>query len=362
MRKVGYFSPMPPAATGVADYSAALLPYLRALGLVEVNPATCEVGIYHIGNNLLHREIYERALARPGIVVLHDATLNHFYLGLNDRNAYLTEFISNYGEWALSTAETLWEERARAGADPRYFEYPMLKRIVLAAKAVIVHNPLAAKVVREHVPEASVVEIPHLFVMPKMVSDRKTFRESLRLNAHTLLVGAFGHQRETKRLPVLVRAFDLAVRAGTDARLLISGEFVSKTYARAIEPLLGESVLRTGYLAEEDFWRYAAATDVCVNLRYPTAAETSGMAIRMMGIGKPVVFTNDAAIERFPQNSCLRVDVGPAEEEMLAGYIAWLAREPEAGAAIGRNAAAHIAVEHAPEKIAAAYWDVINTV
>src|SRR6476660_4134158 len=100
MKGVGYYSPMPPALTGVADYSAALLPYLRELGPVELNPATCDVGIYHIGNNPLHREIYERALIEPVVVVLHDATLQHFYLGLLDRNAYLNEFNSNYGEWS----------------------------------------------------------------------------------------------------------------------------------------------------------------------------------------------------------------------------------------------------------------------
>jgi len=362
MKRIGYFSPMPPARTGVADYSAALLPYLQKLGPVEVNPAVCDVGIYHIGNNPLHGEIYERALAQPGVVVLHDAVLHHLFLNLFDQKTYLSEFIFNYGEWSEGLGQELWRERAQSGADPRYFSYPMLKRILLAAKTVIVHNPLAASIAREQAPHTPVVEIPHLFVPPKIPSDTEQFRESLGLMPRTLLVGAFGHQRETKRLPVLLRAFDLARRAGADARLLISGEFVSKIYARSIESLLDESVLRTGYLDEADFWRYAAATDLCVNLRYPTAAETSGMAIRMMGIGKPVAFTNDATVEHNPQNACLRVDMGPAEIEMLAGYITWLAREPEAGRAIGQNAAAHIARAHSPELVAAAYWQVINTV
>ena len=180
------------------------------------------------------------------------------------------------------------------------------------------------------------------------------------VSPRTLLVGAFGHHRETKRLPTLIRAFDRAVRAGAAARLLISGEFVSPGHARAVEAMLGPAVLRTGYLREPEFWRYAAAADLCVNLRYPSAAESSGMAIRMMGIGKAVAFTNDAAIARYPENSCLRVDAGPAEEEMLAGFITWLSREPEAAQAIGRNAAAHIAAAHNPERVAAAYWEVLK--
>ena len=63
----------------------------------------------------------------------------------------------------------------------------------------------------------------------------------------------------------------------------------------------------------------------------------------MMGIGKPVIFTAGEAIARIPENACLRLDVGPDEEKMLAGYIAWLAGNREAGVEIGRRAAAHIA-------------------
>ena len=60
---VGFFSPLPPARTGVADYSAALLAELRRHGRVEVAPARCDVALYHLGNNGLHAEIYRRAIA-----------------------------------------------------------------------------------------------------------------------------------------------------------------------------------------------------------------------------------------------------------------------------------------------------------
>lgn len=362
MKAISYYSPLPPAATGVAGYSAALLPYLRALGPVKVN-APGGVPLYHIGNNALHGEIYDRALAEPGVVVLHDAVLHHFLLGRLTAEAYRAEFAFNYGEWSAGLAGELWRERARSGADARYFAYPMIKRITATARAVIVHNPLAAALVRAHAARARIIEIPHLFVKPELppASETARFRESRGLGPRTLLVAAFGYQRETKRLPVLIKAFDLAARAGADARLLISGEFVSASYARAVESLLDAAVLRTGRLSEEDFWRYAAAADLCVNLRYPCAGETSGIAIRLMGIGKPVVFTNDASTSRIPDTACLRVDAGAAEIEMLAGYISWLARQPEAAREIGRRAAAHIASAHTPERAAAAYWEAIKT-
>jgi len=359
--KVGFFSPMPPALTGVADYSAALLPLLRSLGTVEVAPEKCDVALYHVGNNALHREIYQRALIQPGIVVLHDAVLQHLLLGTLSADQYVEEFAYNYGESSRAQGRQLWEQRARSGADARYFAHPMLKRIATVSRAIIVHNPAAAALVHKHAPQTPVVEIPHLFEPPVLPSPGETrrFRESLGIGEQTLLIGTFGHQRETKRLSVLLRAFECAGRI--DARLLVSGDFVSRALESAVAPLLQHPrILRTGYLPEAEMWRYAAATDVCINLRYPSAAETSGIAVRMMGIGKPVIFTASGALGRIPENACLRVPVGSDEEEMLAGYISWLAANRPAAAEIGKRAAAHVREHHAPEKVAREYWSVLS--
>ncbi|MBZ5601108.1 MAG: glycosyltransferase family 4 protein [Acidobacteriia bacterium] len=356
--KLGFFSPLPPAQTGVADYSAALLAELRKHGEVVVN-GDGHVALYHIGNNHLHREIYARAIVKPGVAVLHDAVLNHFFLGTLDPRAYAEEFIYNYGEWSRDLAENLWRNRARSAADPRYFEYPMLKRITTVSRAVVVHNPAAARAVARHAPDARIFEIPHLFVPPQIPDAVATlrFRDSLGLNPRTLLVAVFGHLRESKRIPAVLRAMQQAWSAGADARLLIAGAFASSDLERSLTPLLSDPrIIRTGHLPEPDFWRYAAAMDLCVNLRFPTGGESSGIAIRMMGIGKPVVFTTGEEIARIPADACLRVDPGAAEEEMLAGMIVWLAADREAGIEIGRRAAEHIAREHAIEKVAGCYW------
>jgi len=80
----GFYSPLPPARTGVADYAAALLAALRGRGRVEIAPARCDVALYHLGNSAQHAAIYRRAIERPGVVVMHDAVLNHFYVGQLD--------------------------------------------------------------------------------------------------------------------------------------------------------------------------------------------------------------------------------------------------------------------------------------
>jgi glycosyltransferase involved in cell wall biosynthesis len=355
---------MPPASTGVADYAAALVRSLEKSGDVRVN-ATSDVNLYHVGNNQLHATIYDRALEHPDVIVLHDAVLQHFFLGRLTAEQYIEEFVFNYGEWSRGLAEDLWQNRARSGADPRYFSWPMLKRIATSARAVIVHNPAAAAIVEKHSPDAKIFEIPHLFEAPASLPDQietLRFRDELGLGSKTLLVGAFGHQRETKRLPVVLRALERAQSAGADARLLIAGAFASTDLERSMaESLRDPKILRTGYLSEADFWRYAAATDVCVNLRFPTAAETSGIAIRMMGAGKTVLFSDGDEIARIPRNACLRVETGAAEEEILAGYFVWLAANRHIAEEIGQHAAAHIAVHHSPEKVAELYWNALKT-
>ena len=62
---VGFYSPLPPARSGVADYAAALLAELRRHGNVEIAPRRCDVALYHLGNNPLHAGIYERRWSVP---------------------------------------------------------------------------------------------------------------------------------------------------------------------------------------------------------------------------------------------------------------------------------------------------------
>ncbi|MCS7316202.1 MAG: hypothetical protein NZ554_12070, partial [Bryobacteraceae bacterium] len=165
--KIGFFAPMPPAPTGVAHYGERLLGELRRFAEVELNARRADVFLYHLGNNQLHREIYRRALECPGVVVLHDAVLHHFFLGASERADYIEEFVYNYGEWSRGLAESFWAGRSRSAADPRYFRFPMLRRIAEVSRAVVVHNPAAARMVREHAPQARVVEIPCPVWLPR---------------------------------------------------------------------------------------------------------------------------------------------------------------------------------------------------
>ncbi len=358
----GFFSPLPPARTGVADYAAALLAELRRHGHVEVAPTRCDRALYHLGNNGLHAEVYRRAIQSPGVVVLHDAVLNHFFLGQLSEAQYVDEFVYNYGEWNRALGRELWRARAGSAADERYFRYPMLKRAAERARAVVVHNPAAAAAVREHAGGARVVEIPHLFAPPQLPDEAavERYRASLDVPPGTFLFGVFGYLRESKRVAAVLEAYAAVHAQVPRTQLLIAGRFVSTDLERAVAPMLGASgVLRLPYLAEREFWLAARAVDACINLRYPAAGESSGIAVRMMGIGKPVLLTEGLESAPFPEDAYLRIAAGPAERDSLRHHMVLLTSFADVARTIGQRGAAHIAAHHRVEHIGKRFWDLL---
>jgi glycosyltransferase involved in cell wall biosynthesis len=359
---VGFHSPLPPARTGVADYAASLLRALRKRGRVEVEPPAADVRLYQIGNNTLHAAIYQRALAEPGVVLLHDALLQHLFFGTLDEARYVEEFVYNYGQWHEGLALDLWRSRSGSGMREEFYRYPMLRRLVERSLALVVHNAAAARIVKEHAAAANVAEIPHLFDPPELPSPAEVerYRDRLGLRPSHFTFGLFGYLRESKRVMPLLRAFDRVRRAHPQARLLVAGSFVSQDLERAAGPLLaGEGVQRVGHLAERDFWRAAAAADACVNLRYPSAGETSGISIRLMGLGKPVLVTESEENAGFPDYACMRIDAGAAEEEMLTASMLSLCIQSGLAREIGRHAADHIRSHHAADRIAELFWETL---
>ncbi|HWQ52728.1 MAG TPA: hypothetical protein VN442_03525 [Bryobacteraceae bacterium] len=359
--RAGFFAPLPPARTGVADYAAALLAQLRCFGDVVPNAREADACLYHLGNNQIHHGIYRQAIEHPGVAVLHDAVLQHFFLGSLDEGAYVEEFVYNYGEWHRGLAREMWRRRA-ASLAAKYFEYPMLRRIAERSRAVVVHNPAAAEMVRRHAPAARIIEIPHLW-QPEPAppaAEVLRFRERLGIAPGAFVFGVFGYLRESKRLIPILQAYAELRRALPQAILMVAGDFVSQDLARAAAPLLAApGVVRTPWLEPSAFRVAAAAGDACVNLRYPAAGETSGITVRLMGLAKPVILTTADENRRYPDSACLRVDPGPSEPAMLWHHMVLVARFPLLAREIGAHAAAHIAQHHDAGRAAELYWKTL---
>jgi hypothetical protein len=344
---LGFYSPLPPARTGVADYSAALLRTLQQRLSVRTN-RDGDVNLYHLGNNQLHAPIYKRALERPGAVILHDAVLHHFALGYFPRQAYIDEFTYNYGAWQRDLAATLWNNRSRSGGDSMYFRYAMLRRIAEISKAVIVHNPAAAAMVREHCATARVIEIPHLLAPVDLPHASESELRRMQFGGGPLF-GVFGHLRESKRVMPVLRAFSRL----TNCRLLLAGGMVSSDLGRAAAPYLSlPNIRHAGYMDAETYWRTALAMDACINLRYPAVGETSGVSVGMMGAGRPVIMTDSLENSRYPDGTCIKISAGLSEEAELEAILRWAAGHRPYLREIGARAAQYTRATHDIGKVA----------
>jgi glycosyltransferase involved in cell wall biosynthesis len=163
----------------------------------------------------------------------------------------------------------------------------------------------------------------------------------------------FGHLRESKRIMALLAAFAQLRLVLEDVSLLVAGDFVSEDLERAAAPLLATpGVIRLPYCSERDFWINAHSVDACINLRYPSAGETSGITVRLMGIGKPVIVSTGEETSGIPETACLRVDPGSAEKEILLASMLLLSGGGELPRRMGRSAKTHVHAHHAADHVA----------
>jgi len=361
---VGYHAPPPGSHTGVADYAESLRSALAQLGDIQPNATNADVHLYHLGNNKLHTDIYRRALETPGVIILHDAVLHHFMLGTRTEEQYLSEWVYNYGAWHRPLGKELWRERAKASVDPRYFEFPMLRRIIDESRAVIVHNPGAASIA-EQAGAKRISVIPHFCEQLQQPSgaDVAQFRQRLGIEQGFRLFGMFGYLREPKRVLPCIDAFKRLHAVYPQTALLIAGEIVSGDLKRLLDQLEPHpAIRRLGHLEDSEFRIAGAAVDCCLNLRYPSAGETSGIVIQMMGLGKPVIVTRNAENADYPDYAVLRVSPGIAESEELLDHMVIATEFPALAREIGNQARTHIFRHHALESVARQYWESLCSV
>jgi glycosyltransferase involved in cell wall biosynthesis len=364
--RIGYHAPPPGSHSGVADYAETLRVALGTLGRLDSGAGTADVHLYHLGNNRLHEQIYTRALATPGVIVLHDAVLQHFHLGRFSREEYLSEWVYNYGEWNRNLGAELWEERRRASVDARYFRYPMLRRVIERSRRIIVHNPGAAAIVAAQ-GGRNIDVIPHFCAVDEdsLTVEAAQLRNQLGIGQGTRLFGIFGYLREPKRILQCIRAFTRLHAIRPQTALLIAGECGSSDLARLLETEarqhsgVTQAIKRVGYLSDRELRIAAGMVDCCLNLRYPGAGETSGIAIRLMGEAKPVILTDSAENADFPPAAALRVRPGVAEAEELFEHMLLVTEYPGIARDIGRVARNHIRRHHGLDTVAKRYWEVL---
>ncbi|MGA3203389.1 MAG: hypothetical protein ABSF12_12970, partial [Bryobacteraceae bacterium] len=228
--KLAFFSPLPPAKSGIADYSAVLLDHLQQFAEVEAfasRPARFDAArfdalVYQLGNNPYHTFVYEMAMEHPGIVVLHEANLHHLIADLTirrgDWDAYVREVEINAGTAAAAYAH----HQVRTLEQGPDYDIPMLKPLLARSRGVIVHSAAVESELRALGYEGPVAKIPHGAWL--VDADRMKYRGRLGLDERAPLIGIFGFLKPYKRIAESLRAFSRLIRVQPDARMILVGE------------------------------------------------------------------------------------------------------------------------------------------
>jgi glycosyltransferase involved in cell wall biosynthesis len=393
MKRAAYFSPLPPMRTGIADYSAVLLSELSKSLEIDLfvdgyKPNVAELQghfaiydfheydglrrsngydttIYQMGNSPFHGYIYQTLLRRPGLTVLHDLVLHHFFiertLEYRDTAGYLREMGYCGGQrGAAQSREAMLGYQSYA-----YYEAPLYRRVVDASRRIIVHSQYMARQVKYTHPWIDVATVPLLCdPRAKVANDALTteLRQRWGIAPGAFVVATFGRLDQQKRLDVLLRAFRKLLCETPHAIALLVGEPAPLFDARDLiqsQGLAGQ-VRLTGYVTQEEFYAAFDLADVAVNLRYPSGGETSAAVIQLLGRGVPLIVSDVGAFAELPDSACIKLPIGIAEDELLLLALRALADSTAIRDGMRHAGASYVAREHSLTRAAEGYLGEIE--
>jgi glycosyltransferase involved in cell wall biosynthesis len=415
--RLAWFSPMPPARTGIAIDSAQLVAALRGEHEVDVyvdEPLVAarraagsspfvrsahdfvwrhhlepyDLTVFQVGNSSAHDYQWPYLFRYPGLVVLHDVHLHHArasaLLRQHRADDYRAELAANHPDLNLEVAEL-----AIAGFDSNlYFQWPMTRLITLASRTVAVHSPIIAdELGRETGREVATIQLSHGTRVDErgVVEASRRVRERHDIPGDSVVFGVFGGLTPDKRVPQVISAFAALLPYAPTARLLLVGQ--PAAHGDVLAPLkdlgLQDHVVATGYVNDDGrFSEYVAGCDVSINLRWPSAREVSGPWLRALGAGKPTITIDLAHMAHVPAfdprtwsvieapaspNRAPR-EGGPVtvgidivdEDHSLRLAMRRLATDPELRTRLGRAAAAYWEREHSMDRMLADYHRVLE--
>ncbi|MCC7123746.1 MAG: glycosyltransferase family 4 protein [Acidobacteria bacterium] len=332
--RVAWFSPLPPDPSGIAAYSAEVVPLLHdRVGAIDLYSESghraaghrgapvfsphdfvwrhrrrpYDLIVYQLGNATAHDFMWGYLFRYPGLVVLHDAQVHQARaLGLLRRAEprladYLAEVQANHPDAPADIGFLV-----AAGLGGGLFRlWPLVSLVLRTARMAAVHSPWLASALAGAHPDAAIRAIPMGVADPLHGLDRAAARAGVRarhgIPAEAVVIGAYGGVTPEKRVPQLLAV--LASRlVDVPVHVLLVGQRAGHYDVDAdIERLgLQNRVHVTGFVADEDLPAYLTAADIAWCLRWPSNGETSASWIRCLGAGLPTLTTALAQMSDVP--------------------------------------------------------------
>lgn len=361
-RRIAYWSPLPPVASGISDYSESLLERLAPAADVDVyvdgyypehgagfagldvldgsafperhRQRPYDACLFQLGNHPAHTYQYRPLLSRacPAIGVLHDGSLYHMLLPLFSPQELAEE--AGYCDGPPARERLLAQQRA---GGVQAFDYALLRRAVEACDGLITHSQGLARRCRALRPGLAVDVVPMGAECydPRPPEAEAAYRRRLRgwlgFPVDGILFGAFGQMTPAKRLAEIVRAFRAARPAG--ASLCLFGQATDSTPPEVAALLRDPRAAR-----DEGIWVAGAAqvsyealllamqsVDAAFSLRRPTTGEASAVVAGLLGMGVPTAVTDAGWFSELPDDAVLKIPDATDEVEAVAEAMQRLA-------------------------------------
>jgi glycosyltransferase involved in cell wall biosynthesis len=388
--RLAYVAPLPPEHSGIAYYSAELLPELGRHYEIDVvstqvtvsDPwikANCELRsvdwfrehagrydrvIYHLGNSSFHSHMFELLEEIPGVVVLHDFFLSgigaHLELTGADPGFWTYALYESHGYPAVA-------DRFTREASEVVFAYPCNLRVLRAALGVIVHSANSLRLANAWYGPAAADNwhlIPHLRTAVQNVP-KKQARQALGLSDTSFVVCSFGLLGPTKLNERLLCAWLSSTLAhDPECVLVFVGENTAGKYGAALLEAINASVARdrikiTGWADNELYLQYLAAADVGVQLRTHSRGETSGTVLDCMNYGMATIVNNHGSLADLPDDGVIKLADEFTDEE-LGAALQRLRDDSEERQRLGQRARDIIRTVHAPRRCGDRYAQAIE--
>jgi glycosyltransferase involved in cell wall biosynthesis len=352
--------------SGIADYSYELLPLVARSAEVDAycprpgrfrrpkvpsgiawrvpedlssNSHVYDAVYHHLGNNPWHEFVYEAALAQPGIFVFHDLSLHHLiaYLmvergfGIRQRDRYEQIFSEEYGSELGSRIATL--KIHGVASDLEKFLFPLTAHMARRARGIVVHSTWAADQISREAPGTPVQVIPHHAGAPPADTvglSREEARRRLGLPERSFIVGHFGFVTRPKQPEVVIGGMAEVHRVRPDSMLVMVG---ADNTGGGLDRIIDRHKLRSavrpaGFVGLSKFYLYLKAVDAVINLRYPSAGESSGSIARALAEGRAVICNHYHAFAELPGDAVLKVEIDRPQTEQVGEHLIRLAEDP----------------------------------
>lgn len=388
--KLAYLSPLPPQRSGIADFSAELLPELTAHYDIELiiddgapvpeldglalpirttswflqNADRFDRVLYHFGNSEFHSHMFDVLERVPGVVVLHDfflGNLHHFLQDTGQRPGIWQQALyEGHGYGALDVLKTNIDRNVTA------FAFPCNWRVLSRSDGIIVHSShskeLAAQWFGPEIAE-SVIQMP-LLRKAHPPADRAAARRALGVRDDKLIVATYGMLSAAKCNDSLVEAWIAGFADRDDCHLVFVGHAADPAWEHSLRQRLDKLGVSnfsiTGFVDATIYRKWLAATDVAVQLRRQSRGETSAAVLDCFAWSIPTIVNAHGSMAELPPESAIIIDDLFTIESLVAA-MNMLLMSDKVRKLLGRAGRDYLIQQHDPALVASMYRDTIET-